>query len=364
MFKKIFNFLVDIIFIAIIIVVVYYFYSSNKNSSLLENGILPYDDMNETIASSKSQNYSMISLEDYQENSSAAPKAPNAALTYYYSQLDDNAKVIYTALQNNINNLKLDNYKIDFSTKFNTLLNTANGMDVLNNSFQSALDAFIYDHPELFYIDLSKISLITKYTTLGSKTTYTVSIAPNNGTNYLTNGFNSFTDVDIAVKQVTEYKNRIISKVNGDTYNKVLVVHDTLVDLLEYDTSIKEKNIYNIYGAFINRKVVCEGYAKAFKYIMDGLNIPCILVSGTATNSSRKTESHMWNYVLINGNWYGVDATWDDPVIIGGNKKSTIRHDYFCKGYYSFSTSHFANGRLSDSGMNFSYPTLCKNNYK
>ena len=51
-------------------------------------------------------------------------------------------------------------------------------------------------------------------------------------------------------------------------------------------------------------------------------------------------------------------------IIIGGTKKSTIRHDYFCKGYYSFSTSHFANGRLSDSGMNFSYPTLCKNNYK
>lgn len=38
-------------------------------------------------------------------------------------------------------------------------------------------------------------------------------------------------------------------------------------------------------------------------------------MSGTARNSEDKTESHAWNYVQINENWYAVDVTWDDPII-------------------------------------------------
>ena len=84
----------------------------------------------------------------------------------------------------------------------------------------------------------------------------------------------------------------------------------------------------------------CEGYEKSFKYILDSLNIENILVSGTATNSSGEIESHMWNYIKLNNNWYGVDVTWDDPIIIGGFSKNNLRHDYFLKGYTTFNKSH------------------------
>ena len=58
------------------------------------------------------------------------------------------------------------------------------------------------------------------------------------------------------------------------------MVHDYLVNNVEYDTSISQSNIYDIYGALVNNVAVCEGYARAFKYIMDEMNIPCVLVIG------------------------------------------------------------------------------------
>jgi len=137
-----------------------------------------------------------------------------------------------------------------------------------------------------------------------------------------------------------------------------------LVNSLEYGTSLTKSNIHNIYGALVEREVVCEGYAKAFKYILDSLDIECILVSGNATNSSNQTELHMWNYVKINDFWYGVDVTWDDPIIIGQSILQYTRHNYLLKGYRTFINSHVPSGKISNTGMFFTLPILSDTNYK
>ena len=297
------------------------------------------------------------------EESSNTSAVSHEAYHFYYKQLDKEAKIIYHELEVNIPNLKKPNYKIDFSTQFNTLLHEAKGATHLEKSFQSAIDAFSYDHPELFYIDLSKVSFLTRSETFMGTTTYRVSITPQSST-YLADQFLNSSDLNNAIAQVESMRNSFVNGVSGDNYQKVLQVHDTLVNLLSYDTTYHRPNTHNIYGALVEKNVVCEGYAKSFKYILDGLNIPCILVSGNATNSNGNTESHMWNYVQLNGKWYGVDATWDDPIIVGSHtRQNTIQHSYFCKGLSIFDRSHIPNGRLSDSGVKFSYPTLNADNY-
>lgn len=286
---------------------------------------------------------------------------------YYYKQLDDNSKNIYNSLQENIDNLKKGNYIIDFSNNYNDLLKEAAGNYKLNRAFQSALDAFTYDHPELFYIDPSKMVLAINEISLGPIKTYTVKMCPKDNKSYLRDGFNSETEVNYAIQQVESIRNDIFDTVcNEKTYNKIKKVHDMLATSLEYDTTLKGNNIHNIYGAFVEGKVVCEGYAKAFKYILDSLSIECILISGDATNSAGQTESHMWNYVKLDGDWYGVDLTWDDPIIIGGsgNNKNHVQHDYFLKGNYSFVFSHSPSGKLADNGMLFSIPVLSDDNYR
>lgn len=67
---------------------------------------------------------------------------------------------------------------------FNDLLNEANGEDKLSIAFQSAWDAFSYDNVDVFYIDVSKVLLITESKTSWSKTTYNVKIGTGD-TDYL-----------------------------------------------------------------------------------------------------------------------------------------------------------------------------------
>lgn len=316
-----------------------------------------------TFTDKNSVNYFVNSNENTNSNSTIVTGVKKKR--FYYEQLDDTSKIIYAALENNIDNLKKENYTINFSTNFNTLLNQPNGQTELNRSFQTALDAFFYDHPELFYIDLTKISLVIQYTTIGPKTTYKVSLSPKSQQNYLYHQFQSEEQVEQAIASIENAKNAILKSVpNSSDYEKALKVHDILVKSLEYDSANKV-NAHNLYGALVEKKVVCEGYAKAYKYILDSLDIECILVNGTATNSSGQTEAHMWNYIKLDGNWYGVDVTWDDPVIIGGGfTKDVIRHNYFAKGSNVFSKSHVVSNRISDEGNTFSIPTLANKNFK
>ena len=61
---------------------------------------------------------------------------------------------------------------------------------------------------------------------------------------------------------------------------------------------------------------VCEGYARAFQVLCKELEIPCVLVDGPAiAHQGDHPESHMWNYVQVDGLWYAVDVTWNDPYV-------------------------------------------------
>jgi len=118
--------------------------------------------------------------------------------------------------------------------------------------------------------------------------------------------------------KLKKLKTYFIQNKKSDTYENIKLAHDYLIESIEYDQTTSQENIYDLYGALINKKSVCEGYAKAFKYLMDSLNIPCTIVVGMATNSEGNTENHAWNYVQLNGNWYAIDCTWDDPILVGG----------------------------------------------
>ena len=151
----------------------------------------------------------------------------------------------------------------------------------------------------------------------------------------------------------------------NNTYEKVKKIHDWLVDNVEYDTTLNRIHAHNIYGTLVERNVVCEGYAKTFKYLLDEINIPCVIVTGTGTDDEGKTENHAWNYVRINNAWYAVDVTWDDPIIVGNGKlTSKHKYKYFLKGYNQFVNNHRANGVMSSQGVEFMYPELCVDDYK
>lgn len=66
-------------------------------------------------------------------------------------------------------------------------------------------------------------------------------------------------------------------------------------------------------GALVNGKALCLGISLAFKYLMDRLGIPCIVMRGNANGSGKMEEagSHAWNLVQVKGGWSHVDVTYD-----------------------------------------------------
>ena len=113
----------------------------------------------------------------------------------------------------------------------------------------------------------------------------------------------------------------------GD-YEKALAIHDYLVTNAEYGDKYNViEDEHSAYGTVINHVAVCEGYAMAFELIAMCTGMECKFIVGNAG------EDHAWNLVSIDGQWYHVDVTWDDPVLtdMDDDMKNSdyIMHKYF-----------------------------------
>lgn len=124
-------------------------------------------------------------------------------------------------------------------------------------------------------------------------------------------------------KQLDDVASGIIAELINDhqsDYDKVRLLHDYLKSNLEYDTVAansrrpNERNIaeaHNVIGALLKHKCVCEGFAKALKFLCDKINLECWVVCGKGS-SPLVMGPHAWNIVRINGYYHHVDVTWDN----------------------------------------------------
>lgn len=283
---------------------------------------------------------------------------------FFYNQLDNYSKIIYNALEKNKENMKSGTYELNFATSFLQVLSKSNGEELLGKYYQSAIEAYTYDNPDVFYIDFQKLFLNMETTIRGNEKTYKVFINSGNNSNYLREGFSSKEMINQAISELEKIKAYFVQNRKSNNYENIKLVHDYLVESIEYEQSISSDNVYNIYGALVNRRCVCEGYAKSFKYLMDALDIPCTITIGTATNSDGNTENHAWNYVQLNDIWYGMDCTWDDPIIIGsGFLSNSLKYKYFLKGENEFRKTHIPNGQFTENGKVFEFPNLSQVDY-
>lgn len=283
---------------------------------------------------------------------------------YFYNQLEEQAQTIYKAFETNKENMKTGTYKVELGNSFSSLLEQSNGQEILGKYYQSAIEAYTYDNPDVFYLSPNKMYLNVETTTKRNHVTYYVYINSGNQADYLIDEFSSKAEVDDAISQIEQVRNKILQNKKAKTYENIKMVHDYLIENTEYDTTISKSNIYNIYGAMVKGEAVCEGYARSFKYLMDTLGIPCTLVIGKGTNSEGRTENHAWNYVQIGDDWYALDATWDDPVSNSGWVSQSSKYRYFLKGSNDILKDHIPSGQFTEGGKMFRYPPLSNSNYE
>lgn len=128
----------------------------------------------------------------------------------------------------------------------------------------------------------------------------------------------SHSQFDSTVKDVL-----VKAQSQSSDYAKLKYVHDWLINKTSYYTSdVEYEYIREADGPVIYGEAVCEGYSKAFMYFAQSMGYECVCVMGGAGS-----VEHMWNMVKLDGQWYHVDVTWDDPIMSDGSQ--ALKYNYF-----------------------------------
>lgn len=134
---------------------------------------------------------------------------------------------------------------------------------------------------------------------------------------------------DPGSKKIYDEAVRIVDKLikpGMSEMEKELAIHDYIVLHTAYDYDNYLKNTvpsesYSAYGVFFNGTAVCEGYAEAAHLLLELAGIESQIVTGYGNGGA-----HAWNKVKIDGAYYNLDVTWDDPV---PDKEGRIVYSYF-----------------------------------
>ena len=119
----------------------------------------------------------------------------------------------------------------------------------------------------------------------------------------------------------------------------VLAYHEYLTSTVAYayaaylQGSLGGAHEYDMYGALVNHSSVCQGYAETMFYLLKKAGLSCAIASSQNIN-------HAWNIVKVNGKWYHVDATWDDPV---WDMPGRSNHDYFLVSFDTMNKNTLVN---------------------
>lgn len=117
------------------------------------------------------------------------------------------------------------------------------------------------------------------------------------------------------------------------TYQKELALHDWMIAWAEYDPGALSSGPIgepiphndNPYGFLTGKKGICTGYSRTFRLLMTLIGVECVTVPGTSHGGA---DDHAWNLVKLDGDWYAVDVTWDDPVA-SFELPEALTHRYF-----------------------------------
>ena len=118
-------------------------------------------------------------------------------------------------------------------------------------------------------------------------------------------------------------------------YEATLCIYENIIKLVDYDTVGLERqkdtnlspevpdDLRSIYGVFVNKKAVCAGYAKAMQYLLNQCGIECVYVT---------SDTHAWNLIKLEGDYYHLDVTWGDGSDTKKEKEKSapINYDCFC----------------------------------
>ncbi|HZJ77639.1 MAG TPA: transglutaminase domain-containing protein [Clostridia bacterium] len=214
---------------------------------------------------------------------------------YYFNRLSNREKHAYNNILEQVNYLpeKIEIPMLD------------------SESLTTVYESLLFDNPMLIQLDRS-----CNIVSIGKESFFT--------TEYVL----SQEEYISKTSEIQEAVDSILSTMpeNLSDYEKELYIHNEIIKRCSYknDNNPDESTVY---GALVNGYAACEGYSKSAKLLLDMCGIEAFVLAGKSINSKGDVEGHMWNVVNINGDYYHLDLTWDDPVT--QEKSERPRHTFF-----------------------------------
>lgn len=130
-------------------------------------------------------------------------------------------------------------------------------------------------------------------------------------------------------------------------FEKVKAINDYIVLNTEYSTSLPAGvSQHSAYAVLKEGRGVCSGYALSALRLLERAGIEARYITGYAK------EPHGWNLIKIDGYWYHLDTTWNDPT---PDRKGLVSYRYFLAPDSVM--------RLSHSWESSNYPSATNNKY-
>ena len=329
-------FLIVLLIVAIVGVFCYLVYINNRDKS---------------VNSFNGEEISLNGITDYREY---LVENQDDKTTYYTLK-------VYDAFYDNIDYMKRGGGVINLSSYLTSSeLNEA--INYITVATSGALTCLTFDNPELFWLAFDNLYICTE-TTGGFvnkivEISFESRLSENVLTDFYASDFTSETQIDLYLQQMRQAREEIYRALdeeypNGASdYETVAFFNDYLVDNIEYDelvgTKLESPLVHTAYGALVNGVAVCDGYAYAMQYLLDGKGITNLVGAGYI-ESNGEIGGHAWSYVNLYGNWYGLDVTWNDPVFEDPNVpediKEQVKHNYLLVGGDLASGTRFYSNR-------------------
>lgn len=292
-------------------------------------------------------------------NLKTSATSASGTMCYYYSQLSDNEKRFYDAIDKmNTNGVLKTGEAYDLVlnkvVSQNEIFEYSDGNSALLKQFRAAKDAFSLDHPEVFWIDFDLLSL-----SLGKKgDAYTATIDAGRYDSYFAPGFTT-TNLE---NEITVFSGDDGIKANlpeDEGLTAVQIVEQVAKNIcrssrISYVDSQSVQILNSAYGVAVKGYATPAGYSKAFKLCMDLMDIECVQVNGyRASEKEDSLLAHSWNYVKLSGKWYAVDVALNE---INSTSKNILIGKEFMK-------THIEDMVVSTDSKQFKVPTLASENY-
>ena len=223
------------------------------------------------------------------------------------------------------------------------------GLDVANNEIKDLLEILLDCEPDLWWVD-NNYEVSTDSSDRIHEVYFKYKLDP--------------AAEKKASAELHETVDLIVSATEGmDDFERLLYFHDTVVKSCVYDRSAD--NPWSAYGCLVEGRAVCEGYSKALIALCEQAGILCLPVNGTSGKSGH--ELHMWNKVRMDGEWYNMDLTWDDPA--GDSNapqyEESQKYDFIHREYFGQTDAHILRDHSFNETAFMKYPAAdaVKDNY-